>query len=75
MTAPLIRTRCCDCGAGAIQLGEWYHVRDTVWERAWRGRRKPWHYVSGQSVLCIGCLEKRLGRTLSAGDFTDAPRA
>jgi hypothetical protein len=22
-------------------------------------------------VLCIGCLERRLGRTLCAGDFTD----
>jgi len=72
MSAPQIVTRCCDCGAGAIQLGEWYDVHDTVWELAWRGRRKPWHGVVGQAVLCIGCLEKRIGRTLCADDFTDA---
>jgi hypothetical protein len=28
---------------------------------------------SGQQVLCIGCPEKRIGRTLMARDFTDAP--
>jgi hypothetical protein len=71
--APTIVSRCADCGAGAIQLGEWYDVCDAVWELAWRGRRKPWHGVVGQSVLCIGCLEKRIGRTLCASDFTDAP--
>jgi hypothetical protein len=70
---PTIGTRCCDCGAGAIQLGEWYDVRDAVWELAWRGRRKSWHSIRGQAVLCIGCLEQRIGRTLCAEDFTDAP--
>jgi hypothetical protein len=24
-------------------------------------------------MLCIGCLEERLGRRLNANDFTDAP--
>jgi hypothetical protein len=72
MTAPQIVTRCCDCGLGCVTAGEWYAVRDTVWELAWRGRRKWWHRLSGQAVLCIGCLEKRLGRTLCADDFTDA---
>jgi hypothetical protein len=27
----------------------------------------------GVEVLCIGCLERRLGRTLCASDFTNAP--
>ena len=72
MKTPLIVTQCCDCGLGCNVAGEWYAVRDTVWELAWRGRRKPWHSIRGQAVLCIGCLEKRLGRTLCAGDFTDA---
>jgi hypothetical protein len=47
-------------------------VHDRVWEEAWTGRLKPWHELPGQAVLCIGCLEQRLGRTLCARDFTDA---
>jgi hypothetical protein len=71
---PDIVTRCCDCGVGTNVLGEWYAVNDAVWEEAWRGRhRYSWaRCVPGQEVLCIGCLEQRLGRTLCAGDFTDA---
>jgi hypothetical protein len=72
MKTPLIVTQCCDCGLGCNVAGEWYAVRDAVWELAWRGRRKSWHSIPGQSVLCIGCLEQRLGRTLCASDFTDA---
>lgn len=37
------------------------------------GRLKPWHRLPGQEILCIGCLEKRIGRTLTACDFTDCP--
>ena len=69
---PLVVTACADCGVGTNRIGEWYMVRDDIWEQAWRGRRKPWQVLPGQQVLCIGCLEKRLGRTLMACDFTDA---
>jgi hypothetical protein len=72
MTAPLVVTQCCDCGLGCNVAGEWYAVKGPVWKLAWRRRRKPWHDVFGQSVLCIGCLEKRIGRTLCADDFTEA---
>ena len=42
-----------------------YMVKDDVWEQAWCGRRKSWHgKIPGQEILCIGCLEKRLGRTI-----------
>jgi hypothetical protein len=65
---------CADCGVGTFTLGEWYMVKDEVWDQAWIGRRKPWHgRVPGQEILCIGCLEQRLGRTLMCCDFTDAP--
>jgi len=40
MTAPIIVTRCVDCGLGTNTAGEWYMVRDHVWEQAWAGRRK-----------------------------------
>lgn len=73
MTAPIITTRCVDCGLGCTTAGEWYMVKDEVWEQAWTGGwRSPWHLLPGQMVLCIGCLEKRLGRTLCASDFTEA---
>jgi len=71
--APVILTACADCGVGTLTLGEYYMVKDAVWVQAWAGRRKPWHELPGQQVLCIGCLEERLGRTLMACDFTDAP--
>jgi hypothetical protein len=71
---PEITTRCADCGAGTLELDEWYAVRDHVWAQAWAGRYK-WRqpHVDGQMVLCIGCLEQRLGCELCAGDFADAP--
>jgi hypothetical protein len=70
--APTIVTRCCDCGLGTNVAREWYMVKPNVWKEAWAGRRKPWHEVPGQSVLCVGCLEGRIGRTLCADDFADA---
>jgi hypothetical protein len=67
---PTIITRCCDCGLGTRVAGECYMVKSAVREEAWRGRRKPWQILAlGQMVLCIGCFEKRLGRTLCAEDF------
>lgn len=73
MITPVITTQCCDCGLGCSAAGEWYMVTEPVWTEAWRDRLKPWHSLPGQTVLCIGCMEKRLGRTLCAADFTDAP--
>ena len=79
MTAAVVRwpfcvTNCVDCGVGTNSINEWYMVRPEVWERAWAGRRKSWFgRVPGQEVLCIGCLEQRIGRTLCACDFTDVP--
>jgi hypothetical protein len=40
---------------------EFYMVHDTVWEAA----------GAGQRVLCVGCLETRLGRELTPADFSD----
>lgn len=54
--------RCTDCRQKII--GEWYMVRDEVWHSS----RVPQRYL-----LCIGCLEARLGRRLAPRDFTDCP--
>jgi hypothetical protein len=61
-----VMTNCVDCRWDTINLGEWYMVRDDVWEQACRREPKP-------AYLCIGCLEERLSRTLTPDDFIDAP--
>jgi hypothetical protein len=68
---PIITTQCADCGLGTLVADEWYMIRDEIWEAAWAGRRKSWHAVEGQQILCRLRLEKRIGRTLTANDFTD----
>jgi Protein of unknown function (DUF3102) len=72
LTPPTIRTRCADCNIGTITLGESYVVQDDVWQQAWVGRLKEWHDAPGQQILCIHCLEQRLGRKLNRDDFADA---
>ena len=69
---PVTISHCADCGIGTMTLGEYYMVHRDVWEQAWAGRRKSWHGVPGTKILCIGCLERRLGRALHRCDFTDA---
>lgn len=67
---------CADCGndttpskRGHRNAGrhEWYMVHDDVWVSA--GMERP--SESGGGFLCIGCLEERLGRTLTPADFID----
>lgn len=43
---------------------EWYMVRSEIWESASREGGPP-------SILCIGCLEDRIGRRLTPDDFAD----
>lgn len=45
---------------------EAYHVRDSVWKQS--GMR-PW-----EGCLCVGCLEKRIGRQLTPKDFDSNDR-
>lgn len=52
-------TLCIDCGVDTFP-GEFYMVRDDVW---------PIGYADG--MLCIGCLEVRIGRQLTHDDFTE----
>lgn len=58
---------CVDCGADTEETQEYFHVRDEVWLQATKQK-----VVLPFKVLCIGCLEFRLGRQLVASDFTDA---
>jgi|RhiMetdeSRZDD1v2_1073273.scaffolds.fasta_scaffold62997_4 hypothetical protein len=53
------RNLCIDCGIDTTD--EYYMVKDDVWP------------IGGDDgMLCIGCLENRLGRTLIVDDFIDA---
>jgi hypothetical protein len=56
---------CVDCGQHTSLLKEYYHVHDEVWAKATTDET--------ESMLCIGCLEERIGRTLEPSDFSDAP--
>jgi hypothetical protein len=55
---------CLDCQNDVLRAGEYYMLRDLVWLAA-NPRR--------QGMLCIGCVEKRLGRRLAPEDFQGAP--
>lgn len=54
---------CAGCGVDTREIHEYYMVLHTLWSAHGAGRR----------MLCIGCLEDRLGRALTPEDFTGAP--
>jgi hypothetical protein len=54
---------CADCGVDTNLNGEYYMVNDDMWETAAED------VVDG--MLCIGCLEDRIGRELELKDFAD----
>lgn len=55
---------CLDCAVNTSEIDEYYMVHDHIWLYA-----NPDDY----GMLCISCLEERLGRMLRPSDFTDAP--
>jgi hypothetical protein len=62
MTAPerwVERFACADCGISTFP--EYYMVRTALWRL---------HGV-GRKMLCVGCLESRMGRQLAPEDFKD----
>jgi hypothetical protein len=52
---------CHDCGVDTLGLGEYYMVHSWIWEV----------YGTGDGMLCVGCLEARLGNELVGSDFLD----
>jgi hypothetical protein len=62
-------TACVDCGIETAppdpRNAEQYMVTDELWAMA---GMQPFG-----GHLCVGRLERRLGRTLTRADFTDAP--
>jgi len=52
---------CLDCGVDTGKIGEHYFVSTPIWMSI---------VGTNKGMLCIGCLEKRLGRKLVPSDFT-----
>jgi hypothetical protein len=57
---------CLDCGVDTSGDGiaEYYIVTDELWRSA---------HPAGAGMLCVGCLERRIGRRLEPHDFVDCP--
>jgi hypothetical protein len=53
---------CIDCSVNTHFIREYYMVQFDLW-----------YSVANEGMLCIGCLEDRLGRNLTPEDFIDAP--
>jgi hypothetical protein len=65
----LKKQSCDDCGIDTSHSYghcEYYMVHDFIWRQAQRDGVAP-------SILCIGCLENRLGRQLIGDDFMKLP--
>jgi hypothetical protein len=60
---------CLDCGMDTHTGNEYYMVHNEVWTAA--GMKNPG--TDGDGMLCIGCIESRIGRQLNAADFPDYP--
>jgi hypothetical protein len=59
---------CDDCGLNTQEIGEQYMLHNSVWTAA-TGVSHKWMAMIG--FLCIGCIERRLGRQLTNADFSD----
>ena len=55
---------CLDCSVSTLDNREYYMLEFNLWELI-----NP----KDSGMLCIGCVEKRLGRTLTSADFLDCP--
>ena len=58
--------KCADCRVDTLEISEYYMVRRSVWTAAVSDSQT-------QIFLCIGCLERRLGRVLVTTDFAEVP--
>lgn len=57
---------CWDCNVNTLEINEYYMVDNGVWESATED-------CGTDVMLCIGCLEARLGDKLHSGDFPPLP--
>lgn len=63
---------CWDCTVDTMDIGEYYVVTDALWELATIYAANDNHCAT-DVMLCIGCLENRIGGKLTAADFPPLP--
>lgn len=63
---------CKDCSENTLFMNEYYMVTDEVWNQASAVPNSKGS-TSHRGMLCIGCLESRIQRTLTKADFPDYP--
>lgn len=63
---------CWDCNTNTLDLGEYYMVTRELWEYATIYAANDNH-CGTDVMLCIGCLENRIGGKLTANDFPSLP--
>jgi hypothetical protein len=56
---------CVDCKVDTLIIGEYYMLHHSVWEDTGLGIY--------DGMLCILCVEKRIGRQLNSEDFSNLP--
>ena len=55
---------CIECNINTLEINEYYMIQDYLWQQI-----NP----QTKGMLCIGCVEEKLGRTLTAADFSPYP--
>lgn len=55
---------CMDCAIDTLETGEYYMLIKRIWNRI---------HDSYDGMLCIGCVEQRIGRELRPADFARCP--
>jgi hypothetical protein len=56
-----VRWYCVDCDLDTLEAGHYYSVHDALWAAA--------GMAPNGGMLCLDCLERRLGRALALDDF------
>lgn len=57
--------RCMDCNVDTFR-SEYYMLKHEIWDYIVS-------FENSRKMLCIGCVEERLGRELTGSDFLDCP--
>jgi hypothetical protein len=60
---------CMGCGIDTAAINEYYMVTDKLWAKA----ASAYASIDNRGMLCIGCLEQAIGRTLVQTDFKNVP--
>jgi hypothetical protein len=63
---------CWDCTVNTLDINEYYMVDDELWKTGTIYAAND-NYCGTDVMLCIGCLENRIGGKLEPDDFPDYP--